>query len=186
MFTKKSKLLLSSAILMSSLFFSSAHAFNLNGTVWSKASTQTDPKLLYAIALAESKKRADENRREVRPWPWTVNVNGKGTWFDTREDAEIFIKDFFAKGGNNIDIGIMQINYRWNGHLVSSPLDLLDIETSIKVAEIILKDAMASAPGDIELGIGRYHHWKDENVSRNYGRTVLSYRTGLERISTGR
>jgi len=38
----------------------------------------------------------------------------------------------------------------------------------------ILAETLASAPGDLALGIGRYHHWKDEHRARSYGQRVIS------------
>ena len=161
-----------------------ASAFSLEGTLWSNAPNKTNPYLLYAIALAESKK-TDETKRNVRPWPWAVNVQGKGHWFDTREEAEAFVMEHYNRGIRNIDVGIMQINLRWHGHRVSHPLDLFDMETAIRVGEEILLEAIASAPGDMTLGVGRYHHWEHENVSRQYGNRVLGYKNAIDRLSRG-
>lgn len=161
----------------------SALSFSLEGTVWSEAPKKTEANLLYAIALAESQRATEENRAYVRPWPWAVNVNGKGTWFDSKEEAKVFIKDFLSKGGKSIDIGVMQINTRWHYHRFSDPIELLDVKTSIRIGEEILIEAIKSAPGDLELGIGRYHHWEEESVSRNYGRKVLNYKRHLDSVT---
>src|SRR5690606_33719340 len=42
--------------------------------------------LLTAISLAESGRSVGENG-ELVSWPWTINVNGKGFYFDTKQEA---------------------------------------------------------------------------------------------------
>ena len=48
----------------------------------------------------------------------------------------------------------------------------------------ILAEALATAPGDLELGIGRYHS-PTEARARSYGRTVLTIWQGLRRLPPG-
>lgn len=152
----------------------SASAFSLQGTVWDEASARgVDPYLLYAIALAESKKTDDG---DVRPWPWAVNVAGKGYWFNTRSEAERFVDRQISNGVTNMDIGLLQVNLRWNGHRVDDPKSLFDISTAVRVGADILAEAIASAPHDPALAVGRYHHWNDHNRARAYGVKVLEYR----------
>lgn len=151
---------------------SNSAAFSLEGTAWQLHSQGVDPNLLYAIALAESQREIDGL---VRPWPWSLNVQGKGRYFETREEAEAFLSETLATGIRNVDIGPMQINYSWHGHRVLNPADLFDIQTSVRVGADILSEALASSPDDKELGVGRYHNWGDENRARKYGRKVLNY-----------
>jgi hypothetical protein len=181
---KGQKALKALALAVSILSAPVASAFSLEGTIWSKAPNQTDASLLYAIALTESKKM-DASKKTVTPWPWAVHFQNKGYYFDSREEAEAFVTDKIQRGYRNIDIGVMQVNYRWHGHRVKDPMDLFDLATSIRVAEEILLEAMASAPGDIALGVGRYHNWNDPVRSRSYGQTVLYYQSVLNRIAKG-
>lgn len=72
-----------------------------------------------------------------------------------------------------IDVGLMQINLHWHGDKVADPVQLLDAHTNLEIAAEILAEAIQSAPGDLELGVGRYHHWKNAAIARAYGRRVL-------------
>jgi hypothetical protein len=72
-----------------------------------------------------------------------------------------------------IDVGLMQINLHWHGDQVADPVQLLDACTNLEIAAEILVEAIRSVPGDLELGIGGYHHWKDPAIARAYGRRVL-------------
>ena len=65
------------------------------------------------------------------------------------------------------------MNIRWHGHRVDRLESLLDPKTNLGVGAAILKEALASAPGDLTTGIGRYHSTRPERA-KAYARTVLS------------
>ena len=66
---------------------------------------------LHSIALKESgKKHKTRNLRVV--WPWTVNVEGKGYYFNTKREAVNFVRKEIIRGRESIDVGCMQINLR--------------------------------------------------------------------------
>ena len=156
------------------------HAFSLSGTVWAQAAAeqQQDPLLLYAIALAESARPREKNT--VAPWPWTLNASGKGRYFESHDTAATYLAQHTTTS-SNIDIGIMQVNLRWHGHRVDNPQALLEPDANIHVAATILREAIDSAPSDLELGVGRYHS-SDPSRARAYGRRVLGIYQGLARL----
>ena len=80
-----------------------------------------------------------------------------------------------------VDVGLMQVNLRWHGHRIASPEELLEPERNLEIAAGILSEALATAPGDLELGIGRYHS-PNEARARDYGRTVLTIWQGLQQL----
>ncbi len=65
--------------------------------------------LLPAISRVESG-RLDPATRRVRAWPWTINVEGVGSFFDTKEQAVATVQALQAKGVRSIDVGCMQVN----------------------------------------------------------------------------
>lgn len=65
--------------------------------------------LLAAIGQVESG-RWDPVTRQLTPWPWTINVGGKGTFFSTEEDAIAAVRALQAQGVRSIDVGCVQIN----------------------------------------------------------------------------
>ena len=66
-------------------------------------------KLLPAISRVESG-RLDPSTGRVRAWPWTINVEGVGHFFDSKEQAVAAVSDLQAKGVRSIDVGCMQVN----------------------------------------------------------------------------
>ena len=154
-------------------------ALDLRDTAWAEAAApyDLDPALLYAIALMESgRPRAGG----LAPWPWTLWLPGQGGVFlETREQA---LSTLRASSSTAVDVGLMQVNLRANGHRVRNPEELLEPERNLEIAAVILSEALATAPGDLELGIGRYHS-PDEARARDYGRTVLTIWRGLQQLA---
>jgi hypothetical protein len=66
-------------------------------------------KLLPSIARVESG-RLDAATGKVRPWPWTINVDGVGYFFDSKSEVIAAVQAFQAKGKRSIDVGCMQVN----------------------------------------------------------------------------
>ncbi|CAM5558612.1 transglycosylase SLT domain-containing protein [Eoetvoesiella caeni] len=154
-------------------YSASASALDLSGTIFEKAGKAVgiDPPLIYSIALAES--AYGQGKGRLSPHPWTLRTK-TATYADTRIEAEAVLKSYLDSGRKLVDVGLMQINVRWNGHRVGSPLELLDPYTNVLVGAQILAEAIGSSPKDLELGIGRYHNWDDDARARNYGARVLA------------
>ena len=67
------------------------------------------PTLLGAIARVESG-RLDPAAGRVRPWPWTINVEGTGYFHESKEAVIAAVQAFQARGIRSIDVGCMQVN----------------------------------------------------------------------------
>lgn len=145
-------------------------AFDLTDTVFHKVALKKniDPILLYAVALVESARF--DGKKNVTPWVWTIRSK-KGPYYASSKEEAIEKLNNLLKDDTNIDIGMMQINYKWNHE--HDAITLLDIETNLLVASDLLIKSINSSPGDIELGIGRYHSWVEKRA-RNYGKKVIS------------
>mgnify|MGYP001044954605 CR=1 FL=1 len=161
-----------------------AHGFDLSGTLFEQAGRQVglDPTLIYAVSLAESAR--GEGKGAISPYPWTLR-SARATYASTRAEAEAELKAYLESGKKKIDVGLMQINVKWNGHRIDSPVKLLDPLTNVTLGSQILAEAIRSAPGDFELGIGRYHSWEDEARARNYGQRILAIYKNLLQLGRG-
>lgn len=56
------------------------------------------------------KRPARPESGQVAPWPWTVNADGVGHYFPTRDAAIGFVRDAQARGAPFIDVGCFQID----------------------------------------------------------------------------
>ena len=152
-----------------------ANAIDLTDTVFEKAAIKhgVEAKLLYAVALAES--ATGRGNGNISPWPWTLRtIKGGPHYENSLESAKLKLDELIAKYGRNVDVGMMQINLRWHGDKVSSPYELLDPNKNVDIGAGYLAQCISSAPGDLELGIGRYYTWSDEARARNYGSRILA------------
>ncbi len=67
------------------------------------------PGLMAAIGQVESG-RHDPVSGAMHPWPWTVNAEGQGSFYDTKAQAIAAVQGMQARGVRSIDVGCMQIN----------------------------------------------------------------------------
>lgn len=149
----------------------------LTGTVWDDvaraAECKLDPLLLYSIALVES--RRGSGGGTIKPHPLALRNQPSGSLYpETMSEAQSALRRFIQED-RLTDIGVMQVNYRWNGHRVDDPSQLLDLKTNIQVGASILCESMSSYPGDMRLAIGGYHtrNPKRKQDAIRYGEEVI-------------
>ncbi len=65
--------------------------------------------LMWAIGLVESG-RPDPVVGGWHPWPWTINAEGRGMFFDSKAEAVAAVRSLQASGVRSIDVGCMQVN----------------------------------------------------------------------------
>ncbi len=76
-------------------------------------------RLLEAIATVESGRR-DPVSGAVYPWPWTINVEGVGHVYETKEAAIAAVTAFQAAGARSIDVGCLQVNLMYHPNAFAS------------------------------------------------------------------
>ena len=83
------------------LMSKSALAFDLKGTAWADVAHEEgiDPLMLYAIALAESGRPAEQG--QIEPWPWALNVEGDPIFAASREEAARLLA---ARSDKSVDV----------------------------------------------------------------------------------
>ncbi len=118
--------------------------------------------ILASIARVESGRKMQNGF--YMAWPWTINDNGKGLFFDTRQSAIDHINKQEELNNTAIDIGCMQISVKWHAHAFSSPASMLDPYTNIAYAAIFLEE-LYQIHGEWDLAIKHYHSAdKEKNV----------------------
>jgi hypothetical protein len=65
--------------------------------------------LLAAIGRVESG-RADPLTGTISPWPWTVDVEGVGHYYPSKQEAIAAVLQARARGVQSIDVGCLQVN----------------------------------------------------------------------------
>ena len=126
--------------------------------------------LFYAIALAESGKTF---KSKHRPWPWTLNIAGKGVYFDTRWEAWRALDASLRAGETSVDIGLMQVNWRFHSKSLGSSWLALEPYHNLRVAADILKDCYAKRR-DWWASVGCYHAPSDQPRAHRYRERVVA------------
>ncbi|MGR3756398.1 MAG: transglycosylase SLT domain-containing protein [Tranquillimonas sp.] len=127
--------------------------------------TGVPERVLRAIARTET----GRNRGgRVTPWPWTVNLEGEGHWFDSRDEALTFAYRAFKAGRRSFDAGCFQINYRWHGRNFASIDEMFDPLAGARYAAGFLARLHAEL-GDWSRAAGAYHS-RTEALARRYRR----------------
>ena len=109
-------------------------------------------KLLTSISLVES---GVIEGNTVNSWPWALNVNGKSKYFDNKKETLSFSGESLQKN-RNIDVGCMQINYKFHGHNFKNLDHILNPEENVKYAAEFLKKLFKKHKSWNEA-ISRYH-----------------------------
>ena len=92
----------------------------------------------------------------LRPWPWTVNMEGAGRWFASEDEARAYVFNHFKAGARSFDVGCFQINYKWHGAAFRSIDDMFDPVLNAHYAAKFLSDLHAEL-GDWSKAAGAYH-----------------------------
>ena len=113
------------------------------------------PRLLGAIGLTESG-RVDPASGKVHPWPWTINAEGAGQFFETKQQAIDAVKALQARGVQSIDVGCMQVNLMYHPNAFTSLDAAFDPNTNATYATRFL-NALYTSSHDWARAIAAYH-----------------------------
>ena len=129
--------------------------------------------LLAAIGFTESG-RTVTGQRTV--WPWTVNAEGEGHFFDSKDAAVKFVEGKLADGVESIDVGCMQINLKQHPDAFASLDDAFDPAVNVAYGADFLKALHGQTNG--WLAAARRYHSATPEKGEPYGELVLANWTG--------
>ncbi|SMO36673.1 lytic transglycosylase domain-containing protein [Paracoccus laeviglucosivorans] len=122
--------------------------------------------ILGALTLTETGRRMGGI---VRPWAWSANSEGEGTWFDDPQSAVAFAQDRVAQGRTNLDIGCFQLNYRWHHQGFASVAQMFDpLENARYAARFVSQ--LHGETGDWRKAAGMFHSRTQVHATRYLAR----------------
>lgn len=92
----------------------------------------------------------------LEPWPWTVNMEGAGRWFDSPAETLAYVRAEQARGARSFDLGCFQVNHRWHGEHFTSLEAMLDPYANGDYAARFLS-LLHEETGDWVAAAGLYH-----------------------------
>lgn len=87
--------------------------------------------ILLAISRVESGRR---DKGTLNPWPWTINADGKGSFYPTKSEAMAAAEAHLIDGTASFDIGCFQLNIRWHGQAFTSFDEMFDPQRNAEYA----------------------------------------------------
>ena len=127
-------------------------------------------KLMPAISRVESG-RLDPATGRVRAWPWTINVEGTGMYFNTKAEAIAAVQNLQAKGPRSIDVGCMQVNLRHHPTAFANLDEAFDPAANARYAGRFLA-SLHRMTGNWNLAAANYHS-ADPDRGEDYQRRVF-------------
>jgi len=127
--------------------------------------------LLAAISRVESGRR-DPVTGAVHPWPWTVNAEGEGHFYDTKAQAVAAVRGMQARGIQSIDVGCGQVNLMHHPDAFPNLDVAFDPQANAAYAARFLKELFAQT-GDWNKATGMYHSATPE-LGADYRQQVLA------------
>jgi hypothetical protein len=134
------------------------------------------PHLLSAIALVESG-RLDRQTRTWEPWPWTINVGGRGYFFASKAYAINAVRQVEALGITSVDIGCMQINLQQHPHAFANLEIAFDPETNARYASRFLTELFTSTRSWVKAA--EWYHSATPALGIPYQRKVMALLHGV-------
>ena len=129
--------------------------------------------LLTSISLVES--GIKKENKNFSSWPWTLNVEGKPIYFDTKEDVINHLEQNRDK--KSIDVGCMQINTKYHMNNFDSFAQMIEPEENVRYAAIFLAK-LFKRHKSWNKAISRYHS-SNPNKQRKYLKKVYSFWNNL-------
>ncbi len=129
--------------------------------------------LLQAIGRVESGRR-DPVTGRFAPWPWTINAEGRGMYFPTREAAIAEVRQLQARGVRIIDVGCMQVNLHHHPNAFPSLEQAFDPLTNARYAARFLTE-LNSTRNDWARSAGHYHSQTPERAEPYRARVLAAW-----------
>ena len=132
---------------------------------------ETPPALLTAISLVETG-RPDRGRD--RAWPWSVDVDGTGYMFPTRDAAAGFARTALLAGAQSVDVGCMQVNLEQHPDAFRSIDEGFDPRRNVDYATRFLLSLHAGPARSVWATAVGFYHSQTPAIAAPYQARVLA------------
>lgn len=140
--------------------------------------------LLAAISTTESGRWHKQLGMAV-PWPWTINVEGKGYYFDSKAEAIAATQRFMAQGKSSIDVGCMQVNLKHHSKAFANLNEAFEPSTNVAYAAKFLRDNYAELKDWIKA-TAAYHSRTQVHGQRYLAQIEKSWNRIVTKVAAAR
>lgn len=140
--------------------------------------------LLAAISSTESGRWHDKLGMAL-PWPWTINVEGKGYYFESKAEALAKTRAFLASGARSIDVGCMQVNLKHHPHAFGSLEEAFDPAFNVAYSAKFLRGNYDEM-GDWIKATAAYHSRTNKRGQEYLARIEKSWNRIVGKVAAAR
>lgn len=136
--------------------------------------------LFYAVILNESRSLVSaRGHKTILPWPWTINHRGKALFFPNRQAAYAYAQDLIDQGDHQFDVGLGQLNWRWQRQRFANVWQAFDPYLNLTAAAMHFREQFnRPACNTWVLAVGCYHRpaqgVADKAIAKAYTQRVLA------------
>jgi hypothetical protein len=135
------------------------------------------PGLLGTIGKVESG-RPITSMGDVRAWPWTIEADGTGLYFESKAAAVAWARQGLARGIHFMDVGCMQVNLQMHPAAFHSLEDAFDPVMNAEYAAKFLQSLYVETGGDWNVATG-YYHSRTPDLAAEYRNRVAEVGAGI-------
>ena len=137
----------------------------------------TPPGLLLTIAKVES--GHPDGAGGVTPWPWVIDADGMGQFFDSGPAAVAGVQQALLRGARFVDVGCMQVDLQMHPTAFRSLTDAFDPMLNADYGARFLR-ALHDGParGNWYVAVGLYHS-STPDLAADYRAAVTAVGAGL-------
>lgn len=139
--------------------------------------------LLSTITNVESGRWNQKHQRNMA-WPWTVNAQGKGRFFETKNQAIAEVKRLQAKGVKSIDVGCMQINLAYHPEAFENLDQAFNPYKNVEYGAKFLKKLYAQKGYDWNKAATAYHSSLPKKAQKYAKRLSKAYEGIIASLET--
>lgn len=112
-------------------------------------------------------------RTESSSYPWVINWQGRGYFFETKQEAINKVKEINNRGYESIDVGCAQINLYWHKDAFSSLEEAFDPKSNLEYAAKHLNELRFDYGfSSWRSAVGAYHNPSDAERAKRYASVV--------------
>jgi hypothetical protein len=137
--------------------------------------------LLAAVAMAESG-RYIPKKEKSRPWPWTINAEGKAYYFNSKAEAIAKTQQLLDSGMRSIDVGCMQVNLRYHPDAFASLEDAFDPMMNVAYGAEFLME-LRERTGSWQQAVANYHSQTGWRGGRYFARVIRIWENERNRVA---
>ena len=146
----------------------------LNATTKLEDKYEIKEHLLTTISSVETGRWNAELQQSLA-WPWTVNSQGKGSFYNSKAEAIRAVKELQAQGVRSIDVGCMQINLSYHPEAFNNLEEAFDPYKNAEYAAKFLKNLYESRDNDWLKAAMAYHSSVPQKALRYKDKLVMAY-----------